>query len=88
MIYLYELISTLRSSRSATGSTKVWSRLCNHGTACFAFVLVMDTMSGLTGVGGVADNTLLPLLVICELPSEVEGVVDISEAELDVVVLH
>jgi hypothetical protein len=50
-------------------------------------VLVVDTLRQLTRIGGVADGAVLPRIVGHELALEVEGVVDVSEAELDVRVL-
>jgi hypothetical protein len=63
-------------------------RLHEAGTrVLLIFVLVVDTLRELTRVGSIANGAVLPFLIRHQLAFEVEGVVDVGEAELDVWVL-
>ena len=48
----------------------------------------METTRSLARVGGVTDGAVFPVLVIHKRALEVEGMVDIGEAELDVEALQ
>lgn len=48
------------------------------------FILVMDTLGQFTWIRGVANATVLPVLVIHKLVLKVKSVVDIGEAELNI----
>jgi hypothetical protein len=47
----------------------------------------VDALGSLTGIGRIADRARLPILILMELALEVQGMVDIGEAKLDVVAL-
>ena len=48
----------------------------------------MHASSLLTGIWREADSAGLPVLLLHEIPLEVEGVVDVGEAELDIEALE
>ena len=48
----------------------------------------MHALGSLAGVGGIVDGARLPVLILRENALEVERMVDVGEAELDVVALY
>jgi hypothetical protein len=63
------------------------SVLSEDGSVLLVSVLVVDALGSLTGIGRIADRARLPILILMELALEVQGMVDIGEAKLDVVAL-
>jgi hypothetical protein len=70
------------------------SLLCHvsskEANALLVLVLEVHTAGRLAGIRGIADSAGLPVLMsrhICELALKAEGVVDVGEAELDVIAL-
>jgi hypothetical protein len=61
--------------------------LSEHSSILLVRVLVVDALSSLTGIGSVANCARLPVLIFVELALEVQGMVDVGEAKLDVVAL-
>jgi hypothetical protein len=53
-------------------------------TLLLIFILVMDALGQFTWIKGVANATVLPVLVIHKLALKVKSVVDIGEAELNI----
>lgn len=55
-----------------------------------ALILVLEVhaLSSLARISRITDSAVLPVLVVHELAFELKSVVDICEAELDVVVLQ
>jgi hypothetical protein len=62
-------------------------RLSKEATGVFVLILEVHATGRLAGIGSVGDGAVLPVRVVHELALEAEGVVDVGEAELDVVAL-
>jgi hypothetical protein len=54
----------------------------------FILILVVNTLGQLTRIGCIADGTVLPILVVHEFALEIEGVVDVCKAKLDIRMLE
>jgi hypothetical protein len=62
-------------------------RLSKEATGVFVLILEVHATGRLAGIGSVGDGAVLPVRVVHELALEAEGVVDVGEAELDIVAL-
>lgn len=72
--------------RSANNRRKyaILPTLGEKGSAILIFVLVVDALSSLTGVGSVVDRASLPVEIVVEFALEVERMVNVRKAELNV----
>lgn len=65
----------------------MWTWSGRQITALLIRVVVVDAMCQLAWIFNVPNGAMLPIFVVHEAAPEVEGVIDISEVELDVVML-
>jgi hypothetical protein len=64
----------------------VWSK--TNTALLFILILVVDALGQLTRIRRIADGTVLPILVVHEFALEIESVVDVCKAKLDIRMLE